>query len=99
MLLAAPLYVTPLSAPVKRACVKGVQPTACRSAPCRARRACTRASAAAASAGAVPAQPGPLPGAWSLATTPEERKRLLLAAVKPPIYSVALVPVLVRLGG
>jgi hypothetical protein len=28
--------------------------------------------------------------------TPADKKRLLLAAIKPPIYTVALVPVLVR---
>jgi hypothetical protein len=38
----------------------------------------------------------PLPGSWASARSPQERRRLLLAVVKPPIYTVAIVPVLVR---
>ena len=41
----------------------------------------------------------PLPGSWASAKSPQERKRLLLAVVKPPIYTVAIVPVLVRVCG
>jgi hypothetical protein len=39
------------------------------------------------------AEPAPPP---LVPRTPADKKRLLLAAIKPPIYTVALVPVLVR---
>lgn len=44
---------------------------------------------------AVPPQLQPLPGSWRGATTRRERAALLLGVVKPPLYSVALVPALV----
>jgi len=55
------------------------------------------AAGAGAQARSAAVAPGaPIPGSWASATTSQERKRLLLAAIKPPIYSVAMVPVLVR---
>ena len=67
-------------------------------APRRGRQPYVQTSASA----SQPAQPlgagsaAPVPGSWASARSPQERKRLLLAVVKPPIYTVALVPVLVR---
>lgn len=36
-----------------------------------------------------------LPGSWAAARSPAEQRALLLAVIKPPLYSVALAPVLV----
>lgn len=84
--------------PKRRACVEAERASFCAEGALACRRSAhARASsrfAAAASADTFSVPPPPP----MVASTPEERKRLWMAAIKPPIYSVSVVPTMARRG-